>query len=130
MPRGLLGHVLLTVSAFMVSVFGSVLRYFQTGRLQTDGALTVAGLVLNAYGELPPVGTTVELDGVRFEVNALENNRITRLLVTPPETEASKGGEGPDLEDPPGGGLEEVDTIAKVTIKSLQHIIGVGSMTG
>ncbi len=44
-------------------------------------AHTVAGLVLNSYGELPPVDAFVELDGMRFVVDAVEHNRISRLIV-------------------------------------------------
>jgi Mg2+/Co2+ transporter CorB len=46
-------------------------------------AHTVAGQVLNAYGELPPVGASIEQDGIRFLVDAVERNRITRLIVEP-----------------------------------------------
>ncbi len=51
-------------------------------------AHTVAGLVLNAHGELPPVGTTVELDNIRFLVDAVDHNRIRRLIVTLPKVDA------------------------------------------
>ena len=51
-------------------------------------AHTVAGLVLNAHGELPPVGTTVELDNIKFVVDAVDHNRIRRLIVTLPKADA------------------------------------------
>ncbi len=77
-------------------------------------AHTVAGLVLNAYGELPPVGTTVELDDIRFQVDAVEQNRITRLIVTLPEAEAPVAAEIAPHEALEGG-LEEGDTIAALS---------------
>ena len=46
-------------------------------------AHTVAGLVLNSYGELPPAGTTVILDGLSFGVDKVDHNRIRRLIVEP-----------------------------------------------
>lgn len=52
-------------------------------------AHTVAGLVLNAYGEFPPSGASVELEGMRFIVDAVDHNRIKRLIV---ETEKYKAG--------------------------------------
>jgi putative hemolysin len=48
-------------------------------------AHTVAGLVLNAYGELPPVGASVEIDALRFLVETVDHNRIRRLIVEPLE---------------------------------------------
>jgi len=77
-------------------------------------AHTVAGLVLNAYGELPPVGTVVELEGMRFSVDAVENNRIKRLILEPVDTEALAAAEalmpeGPEL------GLEQPETSAAVS---------------
>ena len=49
--------------------------------LKEQHAHTVAGLVLNAYGELPPVGSTVEIRGMRFIVDAVDHNRIRHLTV-------------------------------------------------
>ncbi len=49
--------------------------------LKEQHAHTVAGLVLNAYGELPPVGSTVEIQGMRFIVDAVDHNRIRHLTV-------------------------------------------------
>jgi len=42
-------------------------------------AHTVAGLVLNAYGELPPKNALVEVNGLRFIVSGVDHNRITEL---------------------------------------------------
>ncbi|MCP3867822.1 MAG: CBS domain-containing protein [Gammaproteobacteria bacterium] len=84
-------------------------------------AHTVAGLVLNAYGELPPVGTTVELDRIQFLVDAVDHNRIRRLIVTLPKTEDSNTDDvfstdeiinGEDLfpGDSPGKATQQSDT--------------------
>ncbi|MEN8130451.1 MAG: hemolysin family protein [Pseudomonadota bacterium] len=43
-------------------------------------AQTIAGLVLNTYGELPPKDALVEVDGLRFIVANVDQNRITELL--------------------------------------------------
>lgn len=44
-------------------------------------AHTVAGLVLNAYGELPPAGASVKMEGIRFVVEEVDHNRIKRMKV-------------------------------------------------
>lgn len=43
-------------------------------------AQTIAGLVLNTFGELPPKDALVEVDGLRFIVANVDQNRITELL--------------------------------------------------
>jgi Mg2+/Co2+ transporter CorC len=50
-------------------------------QVRDRGAHTVAGMVLNAYGELPGIGTSIELDGLRFIVDSLDHNRIRHLIV-------------------------------------------------
>jgi len=57
-------------------------------------AHTVAGLVLNSYGELPPAGATVDLDELRFLVDAVDHNRIRRLIVEPMRIAQAALGEG------------------------------------
>jgi Mg2+/Co2+ transporter CorC len=37
---------------------------------------TIGGLILHHYGELPSKGATIELDGLRFTVMDVEENRI------------------------------------------------------
>ena len=49
-------------------------------KLNGDKAHTVAGLVLNSYGELPPKDSVVEMDGIRFIVSEIDQYRITKLL--------------------------------------------------
>jgi putative hemolysin len=44
---------------------------------------TVAGLVLDRLGHLPDKGETVQVDGWRLEVLAVERHAITRLRLTP-----------------------------------------------
>jgi putative hemolysin len=49
--------------------------------LPRDDARTMAGLVFHALGRRPRRGDTVEIDGVRLTVGALDGHRITRLRV-------------------------------------------------
>jgi CBS domain containing-hemolysin-like protein len=42
---------------------------------------TLAGALLDAFGELPASGATIELAGLKFVVEGIEHNRITRVLV-------------------------------------------------
>jgi len=61
---------------------------------------TVGGLVLHELGELPAEGTAIDIGEFRFAVVAVENNRISRVIVEPksrvPPTEP-----GPDSEQEP-----------------------------
>jgi CBS domain containing-hemolysin-like protein len=54
-------------------------------------AHTVAGLVLNAYGELPPKNALVEVNGLRFIVSGVDHNRITELHFERLEAPAEEG---------------------------------------
>jgi putative hemolysin len=45
---------------------------------------TVAGLALQRFGRIPGVGETVEVDGWRIEVLAVQKRAITRLRLAPP----------------------------------------------
>ena len=42
---------------------------------------TLAGALLEAFGELPAAGAVIELCGLGFTVDGVEHNRITRVLV-------------------------------------------------
>lgn len=53
---------------------------FETELAQSD-ADTVAGLILHSYGELPPEGTDLALDGLVFTVTRIENNRVKEAMV-------------------------------------------------
>ena len=50
-------------------------------RIESEEVETLAGALLQAFGELPASGATIELCGLRFTVEDLEHNRITRVLV-------------------------------------------------
>ncbi len=61
----------------------TVETFNRTMNTQLSGwhAHTVAGLILNAHGELPPVGHVIELEGMSFTVDAVGHNRIKRLIL-------------------------------------------------
>lgn len=52
------------------------------GELQEGEFDTVAGRVLHEFGELPPEGASVEVDGFVFTVEAVEANRVKTLAVS------------------------------------------------
>lgn len=49
--------------------------------VQNDGFTSIAGLLLDRFGNLPEIGATIELDGLRFEVVEIANRRITTIEV-------------------------------------------------
>ena len=51
---------------------------------------TLGGLVLHAFGELPPEGASITIDGFRFTASRVAGNRIQELLVERPQ-----GGDNP-----------------------------------
>jgi putative hemolysin len=53
-------------------------------RLPQRGPRTLAGLVFDALGRRPVPGDTVELDGVRLRVDAMDGLRIVQLRITLP----------------------------------------------
>ncbi|MBL8432561.1 MAG: hypothetical protein JNK80_09220, partial [Dechloromonas sp.] len=54
---------------------------------------TLAGALLDAFGELPANGAAIELCGLGFTVDGVEHNRITRVIVERlPEAVASPDG--------------------------------------
>lgn len=59
--------------------------------LHEDYYDTIAGFVLGRLGRMPRVGDTVEADGVRLKVEALDGLRIARLSVYPLQAEAADG---------------------------------------
>ncbi len=60
--------------------------------LASEEVETLAGALLEAFGELPAGGATIDLCGLSFTVDGVEHNRITRVLVErPPEEVASPG---------------------------------------
>ena len=62
--------------------------------LHEDYYDTIAGFVLGRLGRMPHVGDTVEADGVRLTVEALDGLRIARLSVYPPQAQAADGKKG------------------------------------
>ena len=52
--------------------------------IECDGAETVAGVLLDAFGELPAIGATITLAELKLTVEGVESNRISRVLVAPP----------------------------------------------
>lgn len=44
---------------------------------------TIGGLLLHAFGELPEVGSAIELNGMVFTIEVVEGNRIQALSVEP-----------------------------------------------
>jgi Mg2+/Co2+ transporter CorB len=80
-------------------------------KLSGTHAHTVAGLVLNTYGELPPKNALVEVNGLRFIVSGVDHNRITELqferLEVPSEENAS-----PEAESTPEPSSKSADQSA------------------
>jgi len=64
-------------------------------------AETVAGVLLDAFGELPAVGATTVLSGLQFTVDSIENNRIMHVFVErlPAAVAAPGDGTGGEPED-------------------------------
>ena len=61
--RWLVDGIIARASAFVISVLGSLLRYLQTGRMQTYAAMTAAGLlVVGCYVALPQAATRSDFD--------------------------------------------------------------------
>ena len=48
--------------------------------LSTDQVDTVGGLLLHEFGELPPVGAVVDVEGLRFTVMEVSENRIKKVV--------------------------------------------------
>ena len=69
---------------------------------------TLAGALLEAFGELPTAGAATVLCGLKFTVEDIEHNRITRVLVErlpqvvePPEGGAADAGSASSTAAPP-----------------------------
>jgi putative hemolysin len=60
-------------------------------KLHDDFYDTIAGFVLGRLGRMARVGDTLEADGVRLKVEALDGLRISRLSVYPLQTEGAEG---------------------------------------
>jgi putative hemolysin len=49
--------------------------------IEREEAETLAGVLLDAFGELPAAGAVIDLCGLKFTVEMIEHNRITHALV-------------------------------------------------
>ena len=49
-----------------------------------ENAETIGGLVLNEFGELPDEGESVTIDGFKFTVSEVAQNRIAKLRIELP----------------------------------------------
>ncbi|MBF0310891.1 MAG: HlyC/CorC family transporter [Magnetococcales bacterium] len=78
--------------------------------LEVDEVETLGGAILHHLGELPVAGQKITLEGWNFEVLAVENNRLTRVVACrvpeeeesptlPEENETSPGDDTPDPKD-------------------------------
>ena len=73
-------------------------------KIASAEAETVAGVLLDAFGELPAVGATTTLAGLQFAVDSVAHNRIEHVLFERlPEPE-------PPPEAGPGGGADTAAT--------------------
>ena len=69
--------------------------------LSVEWGETIGGLLLHHYGELPPEGDKIEIDGFRFRVTEVEENRIKTIEfeetpeVTSPEEKPTEFSEDP-----------------------------------
>jgi putative hemolysin len=52
---------------------------------------TLAGFILQLAGEIPRTGALFTWRGYRFQILAMDGNRIDKLLVYPPEGESGPG---------------------------------------
>jgi CBS domain containing-hemolysin-like protein len=59
--------------------------------LQDDNYTTIAGFVLGRLGRMAQVGDTVEAEGVRFKVEAMDGLRIARLSLRHAKPNGQKG---------------------------------------
>jgi Mg2+/Co2+ transporter CorC len=55
--------------------------------IDCEDAETIAGALLDAFGELPATGASIVLCDMKLTVESVEFNRISRVLVEPPAVE-------------------------------------------
>jgi CBS domain containing-hemolysin-like protein len=82
-------------------------------RLDTDfentDVETIGGLVFSRLGRVPEVGDELDHDGVRLRVESVTDTRIDRLVVQPPDSEATDG-DGPTSDDEDDQGVDGGET--------------------
>jgi putative hemolysin len=75
--------------------------------MPADRAETIGGLLLHEYGELPSVGTSITIDGLRFTVMSVEDNRVREVhferIVRPREEATAVTGTTPAPGQPDSG---------------------------
>jgi CBS domain containing-hemolysin-like protein len=65
-------------------------------KLSAGDYVTVAGLVLSGFGQIPSVGQHVTVDDVTFHVTAMDRQRIERLEIVLPDTSEKTPSSTPD----------------------------------
>jgi putative hemolysin len=66
--------------------------------IDCEDAETIAGVLLDAFGELPATGASIVLCGMKLTVESVEFNRISRVLVEPPAVESTAdAGDGTEV---------------------------------
>lgn len=79
----------------------------QTGAdLPTDDVETIGGLLLHEFGELPPVDAVVEIDGMRFTVLEVSENRIKKVAWEGLPEDENHAAQTADPEQPASGAGE------------------------
>jgi putative hemolysin len=68
------------------------------GILWEGDADTVGGRVMEALGHVPAPGETVEIDGVRVEVEEISGHAVASLLATPRRVDEAEDGTGEDAD--------------------------------
>ncbi len=53
---------------------------------------TIAGYVIDALGHIPQTGDTIDVDGHRYTVSAVDGHRVTRIVVAPVPEETDETG--------------------------------------
>jgi CBS domain containing-hemolysin-like protein len=65
-------------------------------RLSAGDYITVAGLVLSGFGQIPSVGQHITVDDVTFHVTAMDRQRIERLEIVLPDISEKTPSSAPD----------------------------------
>ncbi|MQM34505.1 MAG: hypothetical protein CRU72_08690 [Candidatus Accumulibacter phosphatis] len=98
--------------------------------IDCEGAETIAGALLDAFGELPATGASIVLCGMKLTVESVEFNRISRVLVEPPakasdSEEASASVESPGVSEAPGSPMAVVAEPENAPVEPAKKVEGV-----